>query len=74
MSGQFIILLIAIFSVVLATKHLINGFIVGSIPLGSLLGEAFPIYNIELFLIACFIFGAAMLYRHHEYVRFNKIS
>ena len=69
MNGQYIILLLAIFSIVLATRHLISGFIYGSIPIGSLLADVFPTYNLELFLLACFIFGAAMILRHYEYVR-----
>ena len=60
---SFILLVVSIFAIALATRHLISGFIYGSIPLGTLLADAFPTYNLELFLIACFVFGAAMILR-----------
>ena len=66
MNAQFLLLIISIIAIALATKHIINGFIFGSIPIGSLLAETFPTYNLELFLLACFVFGAAMIVRFED--------
>ena len=67
MNGQFIFLVISVFAIALATKHILNGFIVGSIPIGSLVSQSAPSYNYEIFLLFCFIFGVAMLLKFGIY-------